>query len=75
MFATLNAFDVITALLLGFIYYGGAILLAVLCAYFALRRTNIRGVGKLVLWTIAVMLLLVQGGCWMLATGLQKALH
>ena len=70
-----NAFDLMSALLLGFIYCGGAILLAGVCIYLAERKTNIRRVSKWPLWVVAVMLLVVQGGCWRLATGLDRALR
>jgi heme A synthase len=70
-----NGFDAVTALFFGFIYHGGGFLLAGLCVYFALRGKSEKWSDAMLMWAMAILLLMVQGGCRMVASGLQKAFN
>lgn len=72
VFATLNTFDRVTGLLLGFIYYGGAVVLAGIFGCLAMRKPEKSQIYRIALWAIAIFFLLIQGGCWVMATGFQR---
>ena len=48
------------------IYYFGGIALAAICGFCAVRAKDNRKTAKL-FWITALLLLLAQGGCWMVA--------
>jgi hypothetical protein len=53
---------------------GGAIALAVLCIIVATRK-EARGPFKWLLWAVAILLLVMQAGCWVIATKVGRALE
>lgn len=60
-----------TITLIGFIYYGGGILLAAICFWNAARKMKSRDPGTWVLLGIGVLFLLIQAGCWVVAKGMR----
>ena len=53
-------------------FNGGAAVVAAICIFLATRK-EARGAFKWLLWALAIFLLIVQAGCWMLAKGIGNA--
>ena len=55
------------------VFNGGAIVIAAICILVATRK-EARGAFKWLLWLVAITLLLMQAGCWLLGRNVGQTL-